>query len=136
MAIFAAASVLIWGLVAEDGGFRPTAPAALIVGLALALLGFLSPPRSLAFMLAATTVVGAVALLVVPAGESCDLPVTEFVSHTFEDAAGPHGHDRCQLESDRRSIAALALAAGSGGAIVLLIQQPRQAGPAPSSREG
>lgn len=37
--------MLVWGIAAEDSGFRPTAPAALVVGLAVASTAVLSPLR-------------------------------------------------------------------------------------------
>ena len=68
-------------------------------------------------------------LLGIPAGPLCDLPVAEFVSHALEDASGPHVHDRCQLESDRRSIAGLWLILGGigGSAAVALLLLARRA---------
>ncbi len=126
MATFVAALVvLVWGLLAEGSGFRPTAPAAMLAGLAVTAVAVVSPVRWIAATLVATSLVGAAALLAIPAGERCEPPVAEFAPHLFEDAAGPHEHDRCQLESDRRSIAALALTVGGGAAVPLLIKRPR-----------
>lgn len=124
VAVLASASgVLYWGVVSEDSGFRPTAPAALVVGLAVtAGARVLAAPR-IGALLCVMSLAGAAALLVIPAGAACDPPIAEFVPHAFEDAAGPHEHDRCQLESDRRSLAGLVLAGGGVAAIVLLVQR-------------
>lgn len=129
-----ASGVLVWGLLAEDSGFRPTAPAGLIAGVAVVAGAWTLPTRGFAFFLAVASIGTAAALLAMPAGEGCDLPVAEFVAHTFEGAAGPHDHDRCQLESDRRSIAGLTLGIAGGVAVALLLGRSRT--PRPRARSG
>jgi hypothetical protein len=83
----------------------------------------------MAIALAIFSLTAGLLLLGIPAGRSCDLPVAEFVSHALEDASGPHVHDRCQLESDRRSIAGLWLILGGigGSAAVALLLLARRA---------
>jgi hypothetical protein len=88
-------------------------------------------PSQLSTTVAALLLLAAVLLLVVPAGSSCDLPIVEFVPHALEDAAGPHFHDRCQLESDRRSLAGLLLIAGAGATGFVLLLRRRGDTPAP-----
>jgi hypothetical protein len=123
---------------AEDSGARPSAPAALIAGLAVAAGARVLQRGGIAWVLAGAALAGAAPLLAIPAGARCDPPVAEFVPHTFEDAAGPHVHDRCQLESDRRSIAGLALAAGGAASVALLLahRSPRAPREASGARSG
>lgn len=128
LATFALAGVvLIWGVAAEESGFRPTTPAAVVVALAIVAGALSSPARKTASLMAAAGLAGGAVLLAVPAGEHCELPVAEFGPHLVEDAAGPHEHDRCQLASDRRSLAGIAVAAGAGAAIPLLVRRRRSA---------
>lgn len=84
-ALIAAGSVvLLWGIAAKDSGFRPTAPAALVVGIAVACTALVSRPL-LAAALGTMTFVAAAALWVAPAHDGCDLPIVEFVPHALED---------------------------------------------------
>lgn len=124
--VFVASSVVLgWAVAAEGSGFRPSAPAALVLGLSVTVAASRSPKRWLAPLLATAALGGAVLLMAIPAGVACRPPVVEFGPHLFESADGAHQHDRCQLESDRRSLAGVVLAASVGGAIVLLVLRSR-----------
>ena len=81
LATFAlAGAVLIWAVAAEGSGFRPTAPAALVVALAIVAGALSSPARKIASLMAAAGLAGGAALLAVPAGGHCELPVAEFMA--------------------------------------------------------
>lgn len=124
--VLAASAALVWGLAAEEEGFRPTAVAALSIAAATVASALMWPLKA-STILIVLSLAAAGPLLAVPVGQTCDTPVVAFVRHTFEDTTRPHIHDRCQLESDRRSMAALVLAAGGGAAVVLLISRSRKA---------
>jgi hypothetical protein len=111
--LIAATGALLWGVFA-DRGFRPSALGAMCIA-AVTVVAVLVWPLRTAIALAVLCLTAGLLLLGIPAGRACDLPVAEFVSHALEDASGPHVHDRCQLESDRRSIAGLWLILGGIG---------------------
>ncbi len=73
--------------------------------------------------MAVITLAGAAALVAAPVNGRCNVPVVEFVTHTFESGAGDHEHHRCQFESDRRAMAGLALGASGGVATLLLARR-------------
>jgi hypothetical protein len=126
-ALIAATGALLWGVFAHRG-FRPSALGAICIAAITVVAVLVWPPR-MAIALAIFSLTAGLLLLGIPAGRSCDLPVAEFVSHALEDASGPHVHDRCQLESDRRSIAGLWLILGGigGSAAVALLLLARRA---------
>jgi hypothetical protein len=124
--LIAATGALVWGVFA-DRGFRPSVLGAMCIAAVTVVAVLVWPPR-VSIALAVLSLAAGLLLLGIPAGRSCDLPVAEFVSHALEDAAGPHVHDRCQLESDRRSIAGLWLVIGgiggsAAGALLLLARR-------------
>jgi hypothetical protein len=121
--LVAAGAALAWGIGVEQG-FRPSALGALVAATAIPAAALMWPLR-ISTALVVVAILIAVVLIVVPAGGACDPPIAEFVPHALEDAAGPHVHDRCQLESDRRSVAGLVLAAGAGGAGTILLRRWR-----------
>jgi len=124
--LIAATGALVWGIFA-DRGFRPSALGAMCIAAVTVVAVLVWPPRT-SIALAVLSLNAGLLLLGIPAGRSCDLPVAEFVPHALEDAAGPHVHDRCQLESDRRSIAGLWLVMGGigGSAAVALLLLARR----------
>lgn len=118
------ASVALAVGVFADGPFRPTGLAAAAIAVSVAF-GARLWPRSIAVAVLTSGFIVVVLLLTVPAGGSCQMPIAEFLPHALEDARGPHIHDDCQLESDRRSHAGVILAGGTsiGG---LLVYRRRQ----------
>jgi hypothetical protein len=104
-----AAVVFAWGIF-STGQFRPTGVAAAIIAIAIAV-GAVTWSRAAAIAAVVGAAIAVALLFTVPAGTACDLPIVEFVPHAVEDASGPHDHDRCQLESDRRSLAAFVIGA-------------------------
>jgi hypothetical protein len=125
--LIAATGALLWGVFA-DRGFRPSALGAMCIAAVTVVAVLVWPPR-MAIALAILSLTAGLLLLGIPADRSCDLPVAEFVPHALEDTTGPHVHDRCQLESDRRSIAGLWLVLGGigGSAAVALLLLARRA---------
>lgn len=111
LVLIIASVVLAWG-VFSSGRFRPTAVAAVVIAIAVAV-GTVTWSRAVAVAVVAGAALVVTLLFTVPTGASCDLPIVEFVPHALEDASGPHDHDRCQLESDRRSLAGIVIGAGA-----------------------
>lgn len=114
-------AVLVLSVVA-DGGFRPTVPAALVLGVAVVAAAVSSKP-SRARVLVLLPILGGAVLLLWPPGTGCGLPVTGFVEHAVEDGAGAHSHDWCQLEGDRRAMGGLVLVAAGGGGVILVLKR-------------
>ncbi len=119
-----ASAALAVGIFA-NGQFRPTGLAAVATAASVAV-GARLWPRSVAAAVLTSGFIVVALLLTVPVEGSCQMPIAEFLPHALEDAAGPHIHDDCQLESDRRSHAGVTIALGTSIGGILYTRRQRR----------